>query len=216
MFSYYGSKSKIVNKYPEPLHGQIIEPFAGSAQYSFRYGDKDVWINDTHKPVFELWSWLIQDATKIDILRLPTFGPKEHINMSPGPERTLVAFMCNRGTETPRNVAGSFNSWERLGRSRIAENLHKVKHWKVTNIDYRDLPNEEATWFIDPPYQYGGHEYTEGGKNFDYAACADFCISRKGQAIVCENTKADWLPFKPLVDIYGQRFHTTEAIWEND
>ena len=31
MFSYYGSKSKIVDYYPPPKHKKIIEPFAGSA-----------------------------------------------------------------------------------------------------------------------------------------------------------------------------------------
>jgi site-specific DNA-adenine methylase len=34
MFSYYGSKSKIVKYYPCPAHDKIIEPFAGSARYS--------------------------------------------------------------------------------------------------------------------------------------------------------------------------------------
>jgi len=37
-----------------------------------------------------------------------------------------------------------------------------------------------------------------------------------GQIIVCENTKADWLPFLPMKKIQGaaQSF-TTEAIWSN-
>ena len=36
MWSYYGSKSKIINKYPEPLYGKVIEPFAGTARYAMR------------------------------------------------------------------------------------------------------------------------------------------------------------------------------------
>lgn len=44
MFSYYGSKSKLVNLYPEPLHDTIIEPFAGSARYSLKYWDKDIYL----------------------------------------------------------------------------------------------------------------------------------------------------------------------------
>lgn len=215
MFSYYGSKSKIVGKYPGPKFNQIIEPFAGSAQYSFKYWDRDVWINELHQPVYELWQWLVQDAKPIDFLKLPVFQPKERIDMEPGPQRTLVAFESNRGTETPRNVAGKFNRWIKAGRQRMADNIYKVKHWKVTQLDYCDLPDVDATWFIDPPYQFGGHEYTIGGKGFDYAACRQFCETRRGQVIVCENTKADWMDFRPLVDIYGQRFHTTEAIWEN-
>jgi len=33
--------------------------------------------------------------------------------------------------------------------------------------------------------------------------------------IVCENTKADWLPFTALTEIQGQRVKTTEAVFYN-
>jgi hypothetical protein len=36
-FSYYGSKHRIIDKYPAPVHGRIVEPFAGSAAYATRY-----------------------------------------------------------------------------------------------------------------------------------------------------------------------------------
>lgn len=42
MFSYYGSKSKIVNYYPPPKENIIIEPFAGSARYSLKYFDNPI------------------------------------------------------------------------------------------------------------------------------------------------------------------------------
>ena len=34
MWGYYGSKSKIASMYPKPMYDKIIEPFAGTAQYS--------------------------------------------------------------------------------------------------------------------------------------------------------------------------------------
>ena len=47
MFSYYGSKSKIIKKYPKPIYNDIIEPFAGSSCYSIEFGkDKNVCIMD--------------------------------------------------------------------------------------------------------------------------------------------------------------------------
>lgn len=52
MFSYYGSKSKVVDLYPSPKFGKIIEPFAGSARYSLKYFDRDVLLVD--KDVFIL------------------------------------------------------------------------------------------------------------------------------------------------------------------
>lgn len=94
MFSYYGSKSKIVDLYQPPKFDKIIEPFAGSARYSLKYS-------------------------------------------------------------------------------------------KVNN------------------------------KHLDYPSLAEWCESRKGQTIVCENTKADWLPFIPLKEMHGQKYKTTEAVWYN-
>ena len=50
-------------------------------------------------------------------------------------------------------------------------------------------------------------------KNIDYNDLAEWCKSRNGQIIVCENTKADWLDFKPLAELKGQLHTTMEAIW---
>jgi hypothetical protein len=38
----------------------------------------------------------------------------------------------------------------------------------------------------------------------------------KGQVIVCENSKANWLDFKPLVEITGQSKKSLEMIWTNE
>jgi hypothetical protein len=49
-----------------------------------------------------------------------------------------------------------------------------------------------------------------------YNELAEWCKSRNGQVIVCENTKADWLPFKPMKRLQGvSNTFTTEAIWSN-
>ena len=66
MFSYYGSKSKIVDYYPPPKHKKIIEPFAGSARYSLKYFDRDILLIEKYEPLVKLWRWL-QVATEKDI-----------------------------------------------------------------------------------------------------------------------------------------------------
>jgi len=81
--------------------------------------------------------------------------------------------------------------------------------------NYEDLQNEEATWYIDPPYQFGGEYYIKSNKHIDFANLAEWCKSRLGQTIVCENTKADWLDFKPMKEMQGSMYKTTEAIWIN-
>ena len=70
MFSYYGSKSKIIDYYMEPKYNKIIEPFAGSARYALKYFEHEVTIVDKFDRVVQLWKWL-QQCTPSDILRLP-------------------------------------------------------------------------------------------------------------------------------------------------
>ena len=66
MFSYYGSKSKIVHLYPTPKMDKIIEPFAGSARYSLKYWTKDILILDKYSVIIDIWKYL-QNASKNDI-----------------------------------------------------------------------------------------------------------------------------------------------------
>jgi site-specific DNA-adenine methylase len=70
MFSYYGSKSKIVDYYPPPKHKRIIEPFAGSARYSLKYWQNDVLLVDKYPVIVEVWNYL-KNASEADILKLP-------------------------------------------------------------------------------------------------------------------------------------------------
>jgi 16S rRNA G966 N2-methylase RsmD len=70
----------------------------------------------------------------------------------------------------------------------------------------------EATWFVDPPYFKGGNYYQFGNKGFDYNELKNWILLRRGQIIVCENSSATWMDFKPLIDIKGQRHKTSEVI----
>ena len=76
-------------------------------------------------------------------------------------------------------------------RKQIADELFKIKHWVIKQGCYTEIENHEATWFIDPPYQFGGqHQYKFNNKTIDFTSLAEWCKSRNGQTIVCENTKA--------------------------
>ncbi len=99
--------------------------------------------------------------------------------------------------------------------NRIASELWKIKHWEIRHGSYLDIENQEATWFIDPPYQTGGHSYPESNKKIDFDHLSAWCQQREGQTIVCENMKADWLPFKPMTHHYTLSGRYSEAIWSN-
>ncbi len=218
MFSYYGRKHKIVGYYPPPKFEKIIEPFAGSASYAYKYWQKDILLIDKYPVIIGIWHYL-QSASKNDILGLPKLQKGDDLNNFnlTQPEKDFLGFLICAGVSQPAKKVASF---EGIGINRgmiekTANNLHKIKHWIIKQGDYVDLENEEATWFIDPPYQFGGEHYKESSKNLDFKQLAKWCKSRNGQTIVCENTKADWLPFKPMKKMVGSVHTTMEAIWSN-
>jgi len=218
MWSYYGRKTKVIDAYPEPIHDKIIEPFAGTAVYSLYNNnwEKDIILLDKYDIVIKTWHYL-QNTTREQILSLPEMNYKDKIDDHQylcQEEKWLIGFNINGGSSSPKKTTMKFNVWNRV-KLQIADNLYKIKHWDIREGDYHDLKNEKATWFIDPPYQHGGKYYRHGTKNIDFKELSEWSMSRKGQIIVCENTKADWMDFKPLKKMKGSLHTTTEAIWTN-
>ena len=220
MFYYFGRKHRIVNYYPEPNHDLIIEPFAGSAAYSMKYYDRDVILVEKDVRIANLWSYLI-NVSPDEILTLPILSKTESLNdpkfdyLSDN-QKSLIGFFLNPGSAQPKKSPANFCGWSVSNRLKLSDDVKKVKHWKIINGDYTTVNNYEATWFIDPPYQgNGGKYYKHGNKNFDYKALKNWVLQRNGQIIVCENSQANWMNFKPLVDISGQRHKTKEVIYHN-
>jgi len=215
MFSYYGSKSKLINYYPKPTKNTIVEPFAGSARYALKYWENDVILIEKYDVVYKVWKWL-QQCSSNDILKLPTPLPKEDIREYglSIEEQMFMGFLINRGSVSPKNKVGNFSDGLKNTLKRTAENLIKIKHWDIRVGDYTDVENIDATWFIDPPYQFGGEHYKESNKNIDYIELKKWILKRKGDVIVCENTNANWIELQPLNKIQGARnTNTTEAVF---
>jgi hypothetical protein len=109
--------------------------------------------------------------------------------------------------------------WSEARRARVAEQMPKIRHWRVIHGSYQDAPDTEASWFVDPPYrgQPGSH-YIHGPDAIDYDDLAGWCRSRRGQVTVCEAEGATWLPFRPLGEIKsGPRKRVSpEAVWTNE
>ena len=218
MFSYYGSKSKIVNYYPPPKESSIIEPFAGSARYSLKYFDREVMIYDKYDKIIRIWKYL-QQASKKDILTLPDVAYKTDITkfvQLSDEERWLMSYNIARGSVRPdKRIVQKFCDWNNRDRLRIANDLFKIKHWKIELLNFESIPNKKATWFIDPPYQKGGEIYHHNSKKLDFNNLGKWCKNRNGHIIVCENSKAKWLPFVKMIDMQGQKLKSTEVMWTN-
>lgn len=218
MFSYYGSKGKIVDCYPPPKYGKIIEPFAGSARYSLKYWQNDVTLVDKYPVIIEVWNYL-KNASEHDILKLPRLKRGERFKDNDGLseiEKKFYGFITQAGSTGERYTVGTMQGVNvDADLKKIAKQLFKIRHWEIKLGSYDELENETCTWFIDPPYQFGGHEYKFSNKQIEFKKLAEWCKTRQGQTIVCENTKADWLPFNPIKEMQGSMFKTTEAIWSN-
>ncbi len=126
-----------------------------------------------------------------------------------------MGYLVNQGVATPAKTVTAFADGHiQQQLALIARQLFKIKHWKIIHDDYFNYGNVLATWFIDPPYQKGGQYYYHN--KIDYELLSKWCLERNGFVIVCENTGANWLPFKPMVNMRGSSKCTTEAIWCNE
>jgi hypothetical protein len=132
MWSYYGSKSKIVGYYPEPNKDLIIEPFAGSARYALKYWERNVMICDKYERLINIWKYL-QVASVRDIENLPILKRGENLNNFQficKEEKDLLGFMIQAGVNAPRltcTEAGVRN--QKTAKKNILNNLHKIKLW---------------------------------------------------------------------------------------
>lgn len=225
MIPYYGAKLFLARYYPPPKCKRIIEPFAGSAQYSLLHWRHEVLLVDSYSIIIDIWKWL-QQCDKNDILSLPHLQHGQTVDEFTWPcqeAKHLMGFIFGAGVSSPRKTpSGLKTHWrpntQNYRLNLIANNLHKIKHWEIRLGDYREIDNQRATWFIDPPYSgRGGNHYVKNNKHLDFHELGQWCQTRKGQVIVCENQEhTGWLPFQPLKGLRGVRKHTQEMIWTND
>ena len=203
MFYYYGRKKKIASYYPLPNCSSIVEPFAGSAAYSM-HGEnwkKDVILVEKDKKVAEIWKWIINDATSNNILSFPDLQVGEKSS-----EFLHIVHAVTKQAFTYKTIKVTqilANNWK-TSKKYMASNVHKVKHWKIICDDYKNSPNIEATWFIDPPYKGSpGLGYKQSSAMIDYNDLSSWTKERKGEVIFCEGESGDYLPFRPLTNVNG-------------
>lgn len=227
-WSYYGGKWRAAPHYPAPFYRTIVEPFAGAAGYAMRYPQMNVILVEKYPVIAEMWRWLIKASTA-DVLAVPLVQSLDDLpsNTEPG-ARALVGFSFNHATNAPRKRLSSgriklaamgrrYEGWNEARRARTARQVSAIRHWQVIEGDYTAAPDIRATWFVDPPYEgRAGAHYVHS--LVDYASLGQWCRSRQGQVMVCENEGAGWLPFKPF-RVFKSSVHGTasrEVLWVSE
>lgn len=188
-----------------------------------RYPHRRVRLYDKDPIVCAIWGYLIR-VSPGEIRNLPLVF--DHIDELKVPQEVkwLLGFWANRATVNPSKSPSKWMRqlgqqqtgvyWSVVIRERLARQVDFIRHWTVTQCSYEQIPDDTATWFIDPPYDSkAGEYYRYGRKDIDYKHLGEWCQSRSGQVIVCEQVGANWLDFRPFRDFKGLRGVSKEAIW---
>lgn len=218
-FPFYGAKHRSIGEYRPPQISTIVEPFAGSVAYGTRYYWLNVVISDIDPIIYGVWDYLIR-ATIADIKALPygVVNIREIGDDICQEAKWLIGFWLQPGGQKPANRMSSRaalrpdTAWSKKTRDRTAEQAEYIKHWKIYNCSYEDLPNAYATWFVDPPYSTpAGRHYVFGSDGIDYKHLGEWCLERQGQVIVCEQQGADWLPFEYFGELHSSLTTVTKG-----
>ena len=181
-------------------------------------------LNDADPVVCAVWSFLIRSTPRC-IMSLPLIEPGQDVaDLGVCQEaRWFIGFWLNKANATPGRTLSSWalkyprQFWGEHKRQQIAEQVHFIDHWQVTDKQFYELENQTACWFIDPPYQIAGKRYRCSSKAIDYEQLGAWCSDRLGQIIVCENQGADWLPFSGATTLRSTRnAKTTEVAYVAD
>lgn len=223
-FPYYGSKWNIARHYPRPVHQVTVEPFAGAAGYATFYNVVSARLIDKDPIIAGVWKYLI-GVSVAEILALPEM-PEVGDNVDnyrlPQEAKWLIGFWLNRGSAQPKKSRTAYSArtdraqlnWGPRAKERIATQLPALADWTVMEGSYDCAPNDEATWFVDPPYGDKGKYYRVGFR--DFAGLSFWAASRRGRLIVCEGPDAAWLPFKPLGSFKSSTGRAQEMVFTHD
>jgi len=176
---------------------------------------------DADPVIVGVWDYLmrVRPEEVLALPDLPNAGDSVDDHPLPQEARWLIGFWLNRGSASPKRTRTAFSArsdrgqlnWGARAKARIAAQLPGLAGWSVRLGSYDVAPDEEATWFVDPPYVLKGSYYRVG---FDgHEALGAWCRTRRGIVIACEGPGAAWLPFETLGSFKSTRGRAEERVW---
>jgi DNA adenine methylase len=182
---YQGSKrilaAAILARMP-PTFGRLVEPFCGSAAISlaakYRRMTRQVWLNDAHKPLADLWRTILERPKELSMAYTRLWNEqlgrereyfdtvRDKFNRKRRPEHFLYLLARCVKAAIRYNAEGHFNNTpdnRRKGarptqmRWRITSAAELLgPNTVVTDVDYRDVLSRcerGDVIYMDPPYQ---------------------------------------------------------------
>jgi hypothetical protein len=208
VFYCLGRKGRAASSYPRPEYPIVIEPFAGSMGYTLRHRPAYAIGIERDSQTYELWHRLTSmTAAEIRDFPSPVVGKRSYDRWVIQAARTDFSGVRYR-TVTPF-MAAKFEAQRRMA---LRHHAYARRSVIYRHGDYTEAPDIEATWFIDPPYVGVTNGYVHGPGDIDYDELAQWCLSRRGQVIICEGPDAEWLPFRHLRSWPGQPHHGQRSV----
>ncbi len=193
---------------PENI-SEYREGFLGGGSCALTFSsmnpDTPVWVNDLFYELYCFWIQLQSDPTRLHAAAHEVKDncgdtledhKKEYLRIkdlfdNPGDDfDRALSFYCLNRMSFGGMIGGGSNFTGDSFRGKIfdrkkIDNLLKVskimQHWKITNIDYRELmkaPGEDVFVFLDPPYKIKDMLYGKSGdmhKTFSHEEFAQAC-----------------------------------------
>ncbi len=213
MFFYFGRKARAAKTYPAPEYPIVIEPFAGSMGYSLKWRPKQAIGIERDVVVHDLWHRLM-NMTEQEMRSFPTpvLGERTYDRWVMQGSASNANARCNW-----RTVNQFMITHFEQQRAMALTHLNYAKTSVLYSLgDYRQAPDIEATWFIDPPYEGVLRGYRHGPDLIDFTELAEWCLSRRGQVIICEGPSGSWLPFQHHGTTRGPATFTKDGVMVSD
>ena len=208
---------KIISEYREPFIG------GGSIAIDITKSNPDipVWINDLYVPLYNFWVQLRDrgdelserireekqntldegDKVKVTSSAKELFNKyKEEIDTYDDFEKAVAFFIMNKCSYSGLTENSTFSpqasnsNFSLVGADKLKEYSKLIKNWKITNLDYSKVMNEEGSddtfVFLDPPYDIKDFLYgknREMHKSFDHNLFAENVYKCKHNFMITYN-----------------------------